>query len=101
MAERPGLIRRGRCHVLGDHVSIDDGVIPARFAAQRVTDPAALVPHLFGGNLLQLFKKHVFIPIGQSDRLQPADLPCLEKHRITLVNLRRNGLRLDAFQLLL
>lgn len=41
------LIRRGTCHVLGDDVSLDDGIIPARFAAQRVTDPAQLVPHLF------------------------------------------------------
>ena len=41
------LIRRGTCHVLGDNVSLDDGIIPARFATQRVTDPAELVPHLF------------------------------------------------------
>ena len=41
------LIRRGRCHVLGDDVTLDDGIIPARFAAQRVTDPALLTPHLF------------------------------------------------------
>lgn len=45
MAE--GLVRRGFAHVLGDDVSLDDGVIPARFAAQRVTDPALLIPHLF------------------------------------------------------
>ncbi len=45
MAE--GLIRRGFAHVLGDEVSLDDGIIPARFAAQRVTDPALLTPHLF------------------------------------------------------
>jgi 3-isopropylmalate/(R)-2-methylmalate dehydratase small subunit len=42
-----GLIRRGTCHVLGDNVSLDDGIIPARFATQRVTDPRELVPHLF------------------------------------------------------
>lgn len=41
------LVRRGRAHAFGDSVSLDDGIIPARFAAQRITDPAALVPHLF------------------------------------------------------
>jgi 3-isopropylmalate/(R)-2-methylmalate dehydratase small subunit len=41
------LIRRGRAHVLGDGVSLDDDVIPARLAAQRIMDPATLTPHLF------------------------------------------------------
>jgi 3-isopropylmalate/(R)-2-methylmalate dehydratase small subunit len=41
------LIRRGTCHLLGDDVSLDDGIIPSRFAAQRVTEPRELVPHLF------------------------------------------------------
>jgi 3-isopropylmalate/(R)-2-methylmalate dehydratase small subunit len=41
------LVRRGTCHVLGDNVPLDDGVIPRRFAAGRVTDPQLLVPHLF------------------------------------------------------
>jgi 3-isopropylmalate/(R)-2-methylmalate dehydratase small subunit len=41
------LIRRGTCHLVGDDVSLDDGIIPHRFAAQRVTDPRELVPHLF------------------------------------------------------
>ena len=41
------LVRRGICHVLGDNVPLDDGVIPRRFAAGRVTDPQLLVPHLF------------------------------------------------------
>lgn len=45
MAE--GLVRRGFAHVLGDGVSLDDGIIPARFSGQRVTDPALLTPHLF------------------------------------------------------
>jgi 3-isopropylmalate/(R)-2-methylmalate dehydratase small subunit len=42
-----GLIRRGTCHLIGDNVSLDDGIIPARFATQRVTDPLELLPHLF------------------------------------------------------
>lgn len=41
------LIRRGRCHVMGDDIALDGGIIPQRFATQRVTDPAALTPHLF------------------------------------------------------
>lgn len=41
------VVRRGRCHVLGDDIALDGGVIPQRFATQRVTDPAALAPHLF------------------------------------------------------
>ena len=56
MVER--LVRRGRCHVLGDGVSLDDGIIPARFSAQRVTDPAALTPHLFE-NVDALFAERV------------------------------------------
>lgn len=46
MSTRP-LLRRGRCHVFGDNVSLDEEIIPRRFAAERVTDPRALVPHLF------------------------------------------------------
>ncbi|MBC2665293.1 hypothetical protein H7F51_07160 [Novosphingobium flavum] len=45
--ETEALRRRGRCHVLPDGVSLDDGIIPARFSAQRVMDPALLAPHLF------------------------------------------------------
>lgn len=45
--ESRSLVRRGACHVLGDDISLDDGIIPARFATQRVTDPEVLVPHLF------------------------------------------------------
>ena len=41
------LVRRGRCHVFGDQVPLDEGVIAFRFAIERVTDPQALIPHLF------------------------------------------------------
>jgi 3-isopropylmalate/(R)-2-methylmalate dehydratase small subunit len=47
MDELQCLVRRGTCHLVGDDVSLDDGIIPRRFAAQRVTDPRELVPHLF------------------------------------------------------
>jgi len=43
------LVRRGRCHVFGDQVPLDEGVMPFRFAIERVTDPKALIPHLFEG----------------------------------------------------
>lgn len=33
--------------MLGDDILLDDGIIPARFATQRITDADALVPHLF------------------------------------------------------
>jgi 3-isopropylmalate/(R)-2-methylmalate dehydratase small subunit len=33
--------------VIGDNVPLDDGVIPRRLAAGRVTDAQLLVPHLF------------------------------------------------------
>lgn len=57
------LIRRGRCHVLGDDVSLDDGIIPARFATQRVTEAKDLIPHLFESVDPQL-----------AQRIQPGDI---------------------------
>ena len=41
------LIKRGRCHVFGDDIPLDEGVMPFRFAIGRVTDPKELIPHLF------------------------------------------------------
>ena len=41
------LKRRGFCHVFGDDVPLDEGVMAFRFAIQRVTDPKELIPHLF------------------------------------------------------
>jgi 3-isopropylmalate/(R)-2-methylmalate dehydratase small subunit len=43
------LLRRGFCHVYGDRVPLDDGVMPFRYAIERVIDPQALVAHLFEG----------------------------------------------------
>jgi 3-isopropylmalate/(R)-2-methylmalate dehydratase small subunit len=40
-------MRRGRCHIVGDNVSLDDGIIPRRFASQRVTAAGELIPYLF------------------------------------------------------
>lgn len=41
------LIRRGICHVFGDGIPLDDGVMPFKYAIGRVTDPQELIPHLF------------------------------------------------------
>lgn len=43
------LIRRGRCHVFGDDVPLDEGVMAFKYAIGRVTDPKELIPHLFEG----------------------------------------------------
>jgi len=56
------LVRRGRCHVYGDHLPLDEGIMPFRLAIQRVNDPQALIPHLFEG----------FDP-GFRERVKPGD----------------------------
>lgn len=43
------LRRRGICHVFGNDIPLDEGVMPFRFAIGRVTDPKELIPHLFAG----------------------------------------------------
>lgn len=43
----PLIVRRGRCHCFGDDVATDDGLIPYRLAAARVTNARELVPQLF------------------------------------------------------
>ena len=41
------LIRRGRAHVFGDGIPLDEGVMAFKYAIGRITDPAELIPHLF------------------------------------------------------
>jgi 3-isopropylmalate/(R)-2-methylmalate dehydratase small subunit len=41
------LRRRGRCHVFGDDIPLDEGLIPFELAIKRVDDPELLKPHLF------------------------------------------------------
>ncbi|OFZ97324.1 MAG: hypothetical protein A3H35_13165 [Betaproteobacteria bacterium RIFCSPLOWO2_02_FULL_62_17] len=41
------LKKRGYCHVFGDRFSLDEGIMPFKFAIERVTDPKKLIPHLF------------------------------------------------------
>jgi 3-isopropylmalate/(R)-2-methylmalate dehydratase small subunit len=40
-------IRRGACHVFGDDVAHDEGIMAFKYAIERVTDPKLLIPHLF------------------------------------------------------
>lgn len=46
-AVRPALVRRGRCHVFGDDVPMDEGVMAFEYVIRRVTDPEVLIPQLF------------------------------------------------------
>lgn len=57
------LVRRGRAHVFGNGVSLDEAIIPGRFAAQRISDPEALVPHLFES-----------LDAGFAARVRPGDI---------------------------
>lgn len=41
------LKKRGFCHIFGDRISLDEGIMPFKFAIERVTDPEKLIPHLF------------------------------------------------------
>lgn len=41
------LKKHGTCHVFGDGVPLDDGVMAFKFAIERVIDPKLLIPHLF------------------------------------------------------
>ena len=41
------LKKRGHCHVFGDGVPLDEGVMAFKYAIGRVTDPKELIPHLF------------------------------------------------------
>jgi 3-isopropylmalate/(R)-2-methylmalate dehydratase small subunit len=41
------IVRRGRAHVFGDGIPLDEGVMAFKYAIGRITDPAELIPHLF------------------------------------------------------
>jgi len=41
------LQKRGRCHVFGDAIPLDEGVMAFKYAIGRITDPRELIPHLF------------------------------------------------------
>ncbi len=44
---QPELTRRGRCHVFGNEIPLDEGFIPFDMAIRRIEDPAQLTPELF------------------------------------------------------
>jgi len=63
------LIRRGHCHVLGDNIPLDEGIMPFSFAINRITDPVQLIPHLFCGvdpTLAEKIKEGDFILAGKN-----------------------------------
>lgn len=37
----------GQCHVFGDDIPLDEGVMAFKYAIERITDPQVLLPHLF------------------------------------------------------
>jgi len=57
------LHQRGRCHVFGDGIPLDEGVMAFKYAIGRITDPEQLIPHLFEG-----------IDPTFASRVQPGDL---------------------------
>lgn len=56
------LIKRGRCHVFGDGIPLDEGVMAFKYAIGRITDPKELIPHLFE-----------YIDPGFVSRVKPGD----------------------------
>jgi 3-isopropylmalate/(R)-2-methylmalate dehydratase small subunit len=43
----PALRRSGRCHVFGDAIPMDEGVMAFEYVIKRITDPQVLIPELF------------------------------------------------------
>jgi 3-isopropylmalate/(R)-2-methylmalate dehydratase small subunit len=41
------LKKHGTCHLFGDDVPHDEGIMAFKYAIERVTDPKLLIPHLF------------------------------------------------------
>ena len=39
--------KTGRCHVFGDSIPLDEGVMAFKYAIGRITNPSELIPHLF------------------------------------------------------
>lgn len=56
-------IFRGRAHVFGNDIPLDDGLIPFSLAIGRVTDAEKLIPHLFED-----------VSPGFSDRVKAGDI---------------------------
>lgn len=57
------LRRVGRCHVFGDGVPMDEGVMAFEYVIRRITDPQVLIPELF---------RH--IDPAFAERVEPGDI---------------------------
>ena len=80
---------RGRCHVLGDNVPHDGGVIRFDLVTARVQDPAQLIPHLFDEvdpSLKSKLNPGDFIVAGQN-------FFCGKAHNQGMIAMKALGLR--------
>lgn len=87
-AQAPILKRLGRCHVFGDGVPMDEGVMAFEYVIKRITDPRVLIPELF---------KHVDPDFAK--RVEPGDIVvagrdfgCGKPHGTGFIAMRALGL---------
>jgi 3-isopropylmalate/(R)-2-methylmalate dehydratase small subunit len=57
------LKKHGACHVFGDDIPLDEGVMAFKYAIERINDPQKLIPHLFEQ-----------IAPGFAERVKPGDI---------------------------
>jgi len=89
MALEGGWKTRGNCHVLGDNVPHDGGVIRFDLVTSRVQDPAQLIPHLFDEidpTLKERVKPGDFIVAGKN-------FFCGKAHNQGMIAMKALGLR--------
>ena len=89
MALEGGWKTRGNCHVLGDNVPHDGGVIRFDLVTARVQDPAQLIPHLFDEidpTLKERVKPGDFIVAGKN-------FFCGKAHNQGMIAMKALGLR--------
>jgi 3-isopropylmalate/(R)-2-methylmalate dehydratase small subunit len=80
---------RGKCHVLGDNIPHDGGVIRFDLVTARVQDPAQLIPYLFDEidpKLKDKLKPGDFIVAGQN-------FFCGKAHNQGMIAMKALGLR--------
>lgn len=80
---------RGNCHVLGDNVPHDGGVIRFDLVTARVQDPSQLIPHLFDEvdpTLKERLKSGDFIVAGKN-------FFCGKAHNQGMIAMKALGLR--------
>jgi 3-isopropylmalate/(R)-2-methylmalate dehydratase small subunit len=89
MALEGGWKTRGTCHMLGDNVPHDGGVIRFDLVTSRVQDPAQLIPYLFGEidpTLKERVKPGDFIVAGKN-------FFCGKAHNQGMIAMKALGLR--------